>query len=159
MKKKHLYFAGFGLFLVAFGWFYSHLYKVKKVSDGDTFVVVSWFTPSSFRLAGADAPERSQEGGKASTARLKELIGDSYVFIEKGRNDRWGRPVAKVYTFPFFSSVARTMVSEGQAWHYKQYSDDEYLEVLERDARKSRRGLWAAKDPTPPWDYRKSRVR
>jgi micrococcal nuclease len=159
MKKKHLSLIGFLLFLVAFGWFYSHLYKVNKVIDGDTIHVVTFFQQPNYRLAGIDAPERSQEGGKASTARLKELIGDSYVFIQVGANGKFGRPSVKIYTLPFFTSVNREMVAEGQAWHYKQYSDDEYLGVLEERARKKHLGLWVKKNPTPPWEYRQAKLK
>ncbi|WP_422927028.1 thermonuclease family protein [Singulisphaera sp. PoT] len=44
----------------------------------------------------------------------------------------------------------------GWAWWYDAYAKfDGELKRLEDEARAARRGLWADKAPTPPWDWRK----
>lgn len=48
--------------------------------------------------------------------------------------------------------VNQEMVQEGMAWHYVQYSNSKELE----QARQAERGLWAIKDPIPPWGGRKA---
>lgn len=51
-------------------------------------------------------------------------------------------------------------VKAGMAWHYKQYAneqsprDREDYEIAEFNAKMRRLGLWADKNPIPPWDWR-----
>ena len=47
------------------------------------------------------------------------------------------------------------MVQDGLAWHYKQYSKSKELAEAEDEARKEKKGLWADKEPMPPWEFRK----
>jgi endonuclease YncB( thermonuclease family) len=47
------------------------------------------------------------------------------------------------------------MIEAGIAWHYKSYSKDKKLAEAEEKVRKEKRGLWADKDPEPPWELRK----
>jgi endonuclease YncB( thermonuclease family) len=48
------------------------------------------------------------------------------------------------------------MVVEGLAWHFTRYSHDATLAAAEVEARAARRGLWAAREPVPPWEFRAS---
>ena len=55
---------------------------VKKVIDGDTFVVNRKIGNTNFvRLAGVNAPEKYQFGGREATNRLRGLIGGETVSI------------------------------------------------------------------------------
>ncbi len=47
-----------------------------------------------------------------------------------------------------------SMVREGWAWNYVKYSKSPRLAQLEREARAAKQGLWAGKNPVPPWEYR-----
>ena len=48
------------------------------------------------------------------------------------------------------------LVDAGLAWWYRRYaSDDRVLKRLEAGARAEKRGLWADKNPIPPWEWRK----
>jgi len=38
---------------------------------------------------------------------------------------------------------------------YRQYSKSKELAAAEELARKEKRGLWADKEPEPPWEFRK----
>src|SRR5712691_74729 len=44
----------------------------------------------------------------------------------------------------------RELGAAGLAWWYRQYSKDESLGKLEAEARATRRGLWADRDPSRP---------
>jgi endonuclease YncB( thermonuclease family) len=48
------------------------------------------------------------------------------------------------------------MIRLGDAWVYRHYlrREDRGWCGLESDARKAHRGLWAIRDPVPPWDFR-----
>lgn len=70
--------------------------KVKKVVDGDTFQTYTKVGGSNFvRIAGKNAPEKHQFGGREATARLKRQIQGKTVTLQPvGRS--YGRVVAKV---------------------------------------------------------------
>jgi len=56
--------------------------KVKRIIDGDTFIVNRKIGKTNvIRLAGINAPEKYQFGGKTATNRLRGLIGGKTVTI------------------------------------------------------------------------------
>jgi endonuclease YncB( thermonuclease family) len=69
---------------------------VKKVLDGDTFIVSRKIgNTNRVRLAGVNAPEKYQFGGKKATNRLRGLIGGKTVtIIPRGKS--YNRVVADV---------------------------------------------------------------
>ena len=52
-------------------------------------------------------------------------------------------------------NINKELVKNGLAWHFKKYSSDVEYAKLERQARKSKVGLWKEKNPIAPWDWRK----
>lgn len=70
--------------------------KVKKVLDGDTFQTHTKIRGSNFvRIAGKNAPEKHQFGGKQATQKLKRQIQGKIVTLQPvGKS--YGRTVAKV---------------------------------------------------------------
>jgi len=77
----------------------ARLFRVVRIIDGDTFVVVYDERATSVRPPRIDAPERGRPGAAAA---LAELIGGRTVRLEfsdpAGRKrDRWGRLLASVY--------------------------------------------------------------
>jgi len=47
-------------------------------------------------------------------------------------------------------------LNAGLAWWYRKYApDDPILERLEEEAKAEKLGLWAYKNPMPPWEWRK----
>jgi endonuclease YncB( thermonuclease family) len=70
--------------------------KVTKVIDGDTFKVSRRVNGSQYvRLAGVNAAEKYQYGGRHATNRLKGMIGGKQVsIIPVGKS--YGRTVANV---------------------------------------------------------------
>jgi endonuclease YncB( thermonuclease family) len=49
------------------------------------------------------------------------------------------------------------MVATGNAWHYAAYSKDQSLADLQSQAQAQKLGLWAQPNPTPPWEFRKTK--
>lgn len=127
--------------------------KVVKVVDGDTIHVYSNKGNYKIRLSGIDAPERSQAFGKRSKEYLSELVIGKQVIAIVESKDRYGRYVAKVKCNS--QDVCAQMLQAGYAWHYTQYSNNQYYADLQKEAHKGRRGLWVDKKPQAPWDYRK----
>ena len=70
--------------------------KVKRVVDGDTFQTYRKIRGSNYvRIAGKNAPEKYQFGGREATARLKRQIQGRTVTLQPvGRS--YSRVVAKV---------------------------------------------------------------
>lgn len=62
--------------------------KVKRVVDGDTFQTYRKVNGSNYvRLAGVNAPERCQFGGREATDRLKRQIqGETVTLQPVGRS-------------------------------------------------------------------------
>jgi len=70
--------------------------KVKKVIDGDTFQTHTKVNGSNYvRIAGKNAPERHQFGGREATQKLKRQIQGKVVTL-KPVGKSYGRTVAKV---------------------------------------------------------------
>jgi hypothetical protein len=50
------------------------------------------------------------------------------------------------------------LVKDGWCWWYRKYAPgDTVVEGLEKEARETKKGLWADPQPVPPWVYRKAR--
>lgn len=133
--------------------------RVVGVTDGDTITLLDERNVQhKIRLAGIDAPERKQPFGQRSKEELSELVAGKSVEVETEKLDRYGRTVGKVIAGGRDANL--TMVMSGLAWHYKKYeheqspSDRLLYDSAEKDARASRRGLWADQGPIAPSDWR-----
>lgn len=152
----------FVLFLIFLGWSFGVMAAAKintvlRVKDGDTVEIMGeGRKPYSVRLSGIDAPENGQAWGKKSKQLLKKLIHKKIVrVVAQNKPDRYGRIIARLYLDDV--DVCAYMVENGGAWVYRRYARGSSLAVLykaEAKAKKQKRGLWALKNPVPPWEYR-----
>lgn len=140
--------------------------NVVKVSDGDTYQVVNLETKvkSRVRLAGVDAPEKNQSFGRESTNFVNKTLSEfSYIVtVEPIGTDVYGRTIAWVFYGDDKSgnlNLSETLISNGFAWHFKEYDNSKVLQNLEVQARLSRVGLWQEDNPTYPSDFRKEKKR
>ena len=106
------------------------------------------------RLLGIDCPEKKQPFGRRAKERTAALAYGKVVKVRPSGVDRYGRIMADVI-LPDGRNLNRELVREGMAWWFRRYSTDRVLQALEAEARSQRRGLWADKDPVPPWSYRR----
>ena len=128
--------------------------KIVSIADGDTVTVLdAEKVQHKIRLSGIDAPEKGQAFGTKSKERLSEKIGEKEVVVKWKDKDRYGRVLGEIYLGD--RHINLEMVQDGLAWHYKQYSKSKELAAAEDDARKTKKGLWADKEPVPPWEFRK----
>ena len=133
--------------------------KVVAIADGDTLTVLDASrTQHKVRLAGIDAPERKQPFGQKSRQLLADLVFRKHVEVIAEKKDRYGRTIGKVVHQQ--RDINLVLVSEGMAWHYKQYareqdaSDRKLYALAEEEARAQRKGLWRDPQPIPPWSWR-----
>lgn len=131
---------------------------VVDVHDGDTITVRrDDGTQHRVRLYGIDAPELAQPGGTEARDHLRALLASATVDVRPVATDRYGRTVARVHRGD--SDINRAMIVAGHAWVYSQYcrtlAPCALWHVDDVMAAHAGRGLWAAPDPQPPWEWRR----
>lgn len=138
--------------------------RVVHVADGDTITLLdSAKVQHKIRLAGIDAPEKSQAYGDRSRESLAELVANRSVVVETHKKDRYGRRVGKVLING--EDINIEQIRRGLAWFYRHYqrelsdADRQSYDQAEDEAKDLRRGLWADKLPVPPWDFRANQRR
>ena len=130
--------------------------KVVAVKDGDTIELLRNGQTIKVRLYGVDSPEKVQDYGQRARQFTSDLAFGKTVRLIAHNTDRYGRTVGTII-LPDGRNLNEELVKNGYAWHYKAYSKDKNLANLEADARRYKRGLWAAPNPTPPWDFRRDK--
>ncbi len=133
--------------------------KVTRVSDGDTIWVKDAKGRHKVRLDRIDAPESDQPYGQESTRFLKDLVYGKDVEVHWQSKDRYGRILDVVYLKheKGMVEVNLTMVKNGCAWHYSYHDHTVPYAEAEKEARRLRRGLWAADNPVNPYQWRKGK--
>ncbi|KAL9226795.1 hypothetical protein vseg_002566 [Gypsophila vaccaria] len=107
------------------------------------------------RLRGIDAPESSMPYGKQAKEALANLLQGKCLRVLVYGDDRYGRFVGDIYCNGVFAQ--EMMLKKGLAWHYSAYDRRTELANWEKEARAKRVGLWAAKNPEEPWEWRKNK--
>lgn len=138
--------------------------RIVGVTDGDTVSVLDASnTLHKIRLAGIDAPEKAQAFGDRSKQSLSDLSFNRLVIVETTKRDRYGRSLGKVFIDG--RDVNLLQLERGMAWFYRAYQSEQSVEDrtryadAERKAKEGRKGLWTDAAPTPPWDYRRNKLR
>jgi endonuclease YncB( thermonuclease family) len=138
--------------------------------DGDTLVVdIEGGGRRQFRLAWVDAPDLRQPQGEFSRASLTALAAARPALVEPVGEGKGGvQAVVRVTPpevrcptgdCPRTLDLGHAQLSRGLAWHDRRslgqptQSLGQY-EHAEFEAKVRRIGLWADRNPTPPWDWR-----
>jgi endonuclease YncB( thermonuclease family) len=131
---------------------------VVAVADGDTLTLLDAdLNQFKIRLAGIDAPEKSQPFGQVAKQKLAKLCYDKPAQVVVITIDKYKRVVGDVTCDDVHANAE--MVKSGLAWVYRQYAKNfEYLFPLETSAREARIGLWIDPRPTPPWQWRRNNL-
>ena len=138
--------------------------QVVAVQDGDTVTILDAArVQHRVRIAGIDAPEKSQAYGEVSKQSLARLVHGRHVEARCPKRDRFGREVCSVFLGT--RDVGLEQVRGGYAWWYREYAreqtpDDRAIyEAAEGDARAARRGLWNDPAPQPPSAFRRQQTK
>lgn len=136
--------------------------QVVGITDGDTLTLLdATNTQHKIRLAGIDSPEKAQPFGQVCKKDLSDLAYGRVAVVDSSKLDRYGRVIGKVLVDG--RDVNLEQIRRGCGWHYKQYQNEQSLDdrlaynAAEESARAGRVGLWAEKEPLPPWEWRKTR--
>ena len=126
---------------------------VVGVIDGDTIDVLAGRQKTRIRIEGIDCPELAQPFGRAAKQFSSDRVFGKRVEVLPQSTDRYGRLVARVRIGG--EDLGLALLEAGLAWQYTTYSHDPVYGSAERGARTARRGLWADKEPVPPWVERR----
>jgi micrococcal nuclease len=130
--------------------------RVVAIADGDTFTLLSGDQEQvKIRLYGIDCPERKQDFGQVAKQRLSDLVFGQKVSIIKKDIDRYGRTVALVYKKD--TCINEELLKEGLAWHYVKYDQNPAWELMEKQTRREKVGLWVQPHAIPPWEWRRKK--
>jgi len=136
--------------------------RVVAIADGDTLTLLDGKNQQhKIRLAGIDAPEKSQDFGQKAKTGLSALAFDRSATADCRKRDRYQREICVVVVGG--KDVGLEQIRGGMAWWYKQYAREQTAiertdyEQAEFIAKLHRVGLWNSKNPTPPWDWRHGR--
>ena len=131
--------------------------QVVAIADADTLTVRPREGGASVkvRLIGIDAPERGQAFGTRARQELGDMVAGKSVEVIGTTKDRYGRLLGDVRHEG--RSINLELIRRGMAWAYVEYDPPPEYVAAEAEARAARRGLWADREPVPPWAYRKSR--
>ena len=127
--------------------------EVVGVVDGDTIDVLVGHQKTRIRIEGIDCPELAQPFGRAAKQFSSDRVFGKRVEILTQTTDRYGRTIARVRVGG--QDLGLALLEAGLAWQYTTYSHDPVYGSAERGARAARQGLWADKDPVPPWVERR----
>jgi endonuclease YncB( thermonuclease family) len=127
--------------------------KVVRVSDGDTLTVLVDRKQVTIRLLEIDAPEKKQAFGQRSRESLAQMCAAQQALVSGTGRDKYGRVLGRVQCQGMDANAEQ--VRRGMAWVFDRYVTDRSLYALQNEARAAQVGLWADKQPTAPWNWRK----
>jgi micrococcal nuclease len=128
--------------------------SVSHVSDGDSLWVrpAGGGAPVEIRLLDIDDPEGCQaHGAQARQALAGRVLRQPVRVLTRGRDD-YGRTLARVEHRG--EDLGGWMVARGHAWSATFRRRAGPYAALEAQARRTRRGLWAAPAPMEPRKFR-----
>ena len=132
-----------------------HQGKCIKVVDGDTLDLLTAENQTiRFRFESIDCPEKGQPFGSTATEFVKQVaINQQITVYQTGVDTRYDRLIG--FVFVDQRNLNAELLANGLAWHYKKYSEDLDLSIMENDARISQVGIWQDIRAIAPWDWRK----
>ena len=136
--------------------------RVIRVVDADTYRIQAGPRQAegrlwSLRLANADAPEVGQPFGMVARDSIARLIGGQLVQARLISTDPYSRYIADVAFPKSDGSLVRLdslLLVRGWAWHDARFGFCPDCIRWEQIARTTRNGLWACREPCPPWLFR-----
>lgn len=130
--------------------------KVIGVKDGDTVEVLYEKQPYVIRLADIDCPEKGQAFGQNAKNYCSEVcFGKQVSVVHDNKFDRNKRLIATIIYEG--KNINETLVAEGLAWHYVDYSRKPHISTIQQKAQAQKVGLWSDPQAMPPWEWRKAK--
>lgn len=133
--------------------------RIVKVTDGDTVTLLDKNNKQvKIRLYGIDCPEKGQDYYQVAKNYVSNAIFSKEVKVEIVNTDRYRRSVGIIW-FDGNRNLNKDLLSNGLAWHYKQFDKSKDYSDAEIKARNKKVGIWNTKNPQAPWEFRKNKKR
>jgi endonuclease YncB( thermonuclease family) len=129
--------------------------KIVFVSDGDTIDVLRDGHQEQIKLYGIDAPEMDQDYGQTARDLTAALVAGRNIEIEQKDVDRHGRVIGLVKVDG--QALNELIVQNGFAWVDRQDCKEKFCSgwiKAEESSHSQRKGMWAAPNIVPPWEWR-----
>lgn len=129
-------------------------YKVKRVVDGDTFIIKVDGKNTRVRMIGIDTPESVAKEERRNTIEgieasdfTKNLLNDKQVYLEydSAKYDKYDRILAYVYLEDKETMVNELILSEGMGRVITVEPNVKYIDrflEIQRHAREKAKGFW-----------------
>jgi len=146
----------FGIKQNSYGRTESFTARVYHVVDGDSLMVKVKGKKIAIRLWGIDAPEENQPFSRDAERFTRRLLQNRSVVVLPVERDDYGRLVARIIVGR--TDTSQELVRSGLAWVHIYYCRKKICnswKVLEKKARRDKRGLWREKQPIAPWEWKK----
>ena len=129
---------------------------VDRIFDGDTIAVYGIDKNDRYKiyLENIDAPETRQKGGREAKLFLQKVAALKKVKIYPSGYNKKNELVA-VVIMPDGNNLSVLSIQNGHSWWNRRYPDNARIEQAENSARQNKKGIWASKNPMPPWEWRK----
>jgi len=133
--------------------------RVISVTDGDNLTVIGSDNKQVLiRLHGLDCPELEQPFGENAKEFTSNMCFGKIIMYRMVGIDRFDRTIATVF-LEDGKELNLEILKAGLAWHYERYSKRQDYVDSEEEARRAGIGLWADTKPTPPWEWRRERLK
>jgi len=137
---------------------HEHQATVYRVPDGDGIEVFIDRSLLRIRLRHVDAPESGQPYAREATLFLRRLCLNKLVTFRIHKWDNYSRAIADV-ELKDGPDLGMALTQAGLAWWYRRYSRAAVFAEAQKHAQQKRNGLWKDPNPTPPWEYRRRKVK
>lgn len=159
------------LLFLSFAWAETIQCKVTELLDGNTIKCLPENKEEiNVKLYQIGAPKSGQPYGQEAKQALLRMILGKNISIENKNNDFHQNIIGVIYLYTsIFSSdsacaenrrisenvdINLKMIKQGYAQYYSVDGENREYQREAKNARKSKRGLWAAPNPIPSWKYR-----
>lgn len=134
-------------------------WRIDHVVDGDSLRLFDTNGQRvTVRLAGIDAPEKTQAYADRSRQNLQALVSDCAPEVQIQKIDRYGRSISQVFCGE--RDLALAQLESGLAWHFSRYANEQppalrtaYVQAEQR-SKEAGLGLWKDEAPIEPWSFR-----
>ncbi|RMF52851.1 MAG: hypothetical protein D6750_01705 [Bacteroidetes bacterium] len=127
------------------------IYPTIYAIDGDTVKIGQ----RRYRLACIDAPESDQPLGREAREFLRSKVSKPPITLQPIGRDRYGRPIVLVRSGNELINLA--IVKAGLAYYFRAFECPlaQQFDRAEKEAKRSRRGVWGKTGLIPPWVWRR----
>lgn len=131
--------------------------RVIGVADGDNIIVLAASGKRIIiQLGGIDSPEIGQAFAQEALQFTIDHCLDTNIKYRIFGIDIYNRIIATVYLGDD-RELNLEILKAGFAWYDKRHTKRQEYADAENHARRAGIGLWADKNPTPPWEWRRER--